>query len=422
MLPILNWLSPAGAWRVLSEGLDEAGHIKNLAQNSWHGQFGEGGTSLGQKLKTGYWGMRSAFTKPGHPETAYRDLRAQGYSKTAAKEKIGVSELVRNALTPGAKENFAKYDKVRPVTPGKAYKYFTSSAGAHITNSFAPSWNMTKGALRDATGVAFFQGSYHKLRSGLYKKGTYQRYYHEMRAGGQTGEIAGKFAADKMRFATQYSKAQRLSPLGNKAIAASPLEIAGVAMSPKTGAILSKRRLAFEGKNIFRQGYLMGGIIAAQAMDQTFSNPFGPIYGAGVSAAFWGAGAPAMRMGWGAGSALGAKMGQAAIRGIGADAIGASAFRAGVGSLMKGGMKVATGGLLAGILTIAVPEVIQWAANSIPPVGHRMRRKGFGNFYGPYKDNPAVATMRQQALAAMSQSQMNARNALGGEAALMHLT
>lgn len=75
------------------------------------------------------------------------------------------------------------------------------------------------------------------------------------------------------------------------------------------------------------------------------------------------------------------------------------------------------GSFLAGIVAPALAEIgFQYASHT----GFRISRRGFGNLYGPHRDTPWAITMRQQALAAISQSQLNARSALGSEAALLH--
>jgi hypothetical protein len=83
-----------------------------------------------------------------------------------------------------------------------------------------------------------------------------------------------------------------------------------------------------------------------------------------------------------------------------------------------GGM---VGAVIGGLTGTVVPVLgIHAAMEEGPKLGYRLSRRGFGNLYGPYRDNRQVATMRQASLQAISQSHMNARAALGGEAALLH--
>jgi len=356
----------------------------------------------GSVLSQAYHAGASIFTQPGSTSESYHNYRAQGYTHQGARSQIVLNKYgrgPRQGAFEETKEGIFKQTshsristlESNPVAPhpvgiGKAYDFFTRSPQAHITKSWAPAWNMTKGALRDASGVAFFQGAYHRVRSRMFEAGTWERKFHTLRGKGFTSIQARQELWKD--FEKQYGRLPRGIP----------------SLGP---------RLA---KNFFRQGWVMGGVALYASAQMAMSNSHGPLIGFPMAAAAGATSAFAGRVGW----SLGAAAGRAATSGLTRMAgtrLGLGAARLAMGAATAGGAII--GG---GLGMIVLPMVLEEAVDKLPGVGFRMSRRGFGNLYGPYRDAPQAATMRQAALAAMSQSQMNARNALGGEAALLHLT
>lgn len=323
--------------------------------------------------------------------------------------------------------------------------------------------------LREASGVSFFRGSYHRLRSFRYPHESYWFAYHKAAAKGHfvsSGELArAREAARVLEHARDFYPGGRL---------------------PRSRLVerLEGRLAAPSG---FHTGYLAGGVALASNLHLAVQNPYGPFYGFGLNVLSFGLGLPALRLGWGLGAAAGrstAALWPAAARGMGKLGAGlgqagravTTAGRRGVGlsrvlsasrfsgwqttgRILRGtsatvgvlgrtlgllgvgvgkaaefslgsrlvaatltGAATLGGALLGAGLGLVAPLALEYAATELPHLGHRLSRRGFGNLYGPYRDTRLAMTMRQQAVAAISQSQLNARNALGGEAALLHLT
>lgn len=153
----------------------------------------------------------------------------------------------------------------------------------------------------------------------------------------------------------------------------------------------------YGGKTLVRGGRFLGALGLYSTLSMGMESNWGPGYGVATELLNTGASAFTGRLGISAGAAVGGWMGGMAGAGIGA--------------------------VVGGLTGLIVPMVgMHYAFEEGPKLGYRLARRGFGNLYGPYRDTQQVATMRQASLQAISQSHMNARSALGGEAALLHFT
>lgn len=260
------------------------------------------------------------------------------------------------------------------------------------------------GGVRDSS-YGLFQTGYHRFRANIAPKGSYEHKYRMLRSQRGLGH-----AAAVRQIEEDVSTA------------------AGHAFSPGPSAA--------QLTHPFSQGLFWSGVGFATAAYESTRNPWGPLWGYPAwvgSMAVLGAAAP---LGWGLGKAAG--MAGTRFAGRAAASIGARIAPAAVTKVMSkvagsiigrgiGKMAIGAGTLAFGAvgtlgLSLGLGALYELGVNKLPQVGFRLSRKGFGNLYGRYQDTQYAATMRQQALSAISQSQMNARNALGGEAALLHLT
>jgi hypothetical protein len=99
------------------------------------------------------------------------------------------------------------------------------------------------------------------------------------------------------------------------------------------------------------------------------------------------------------------------------DSFGTSLFKAIPGSIA---WAVAPGLMMTTSIASAIPGLVQgyMAADAKLASTYNMKHKPGTMF--TYQDTNQAATMRQAAVQAIQGSKLNARNALGGEAALMH--
>lgn len=333
------------------------------------------------------------------------------------------------------------WDRIKESPIGK---FFRRGPAEHVARATASSWELLGRGTWDALGLSFFSTAYHRFRSFGYPHGSYGFAYHKARARGFTHADAAIKAAGGTPPATRLP---RIGYIGSGLALATNLHLAtqnpygpfyGLGVSTLTvSAFLPAIRL----------GWGLGAAIGSSAslwhgLGRGLEMAGAGISRAGASVAAGSAQgrnlAKAMRAsrfsGWqttgkivGAAS-VGSQVGGTALSWAGkgiSKVAGGLLGRGTIGSLVVRGL-TAVGALTDGILGAAVgfmaPIAIEQAATRLPHLGHRLSRRGFGNLYGPYQDTRAALTMRQQAIAAISQSQLNARNALGGEAALIHLT
>lgn len=337
-------------------------------------------------------------------------------------------------------------------------QFLRRSPGSHIRMAAAAAAPMAGYGLRDASGTSFFQGAYHRLRSFNYPHDTWGLRYHKLRAGGHTDASARSYMRSKWPRPTDWADMRRAAP-----------EVAkpGLRFGYLAGGLALASNLHFSVQNPFGPFYGFGAITAsygigaaglrlgwglgaaagrasqpmwgaavrgATSIGAGLSRAGGAVASGGARGAGWGASLAVGRFsGWQTtGRVIGATSGGVGFAGRTLGRIGAGLSRmagttAGAGQIGQAATFLLTGGATIGGAVIgagiglAAPFAFEYAMETLPKIGLRLSRRGFGNLYGPYHDNRAVMTMRQQAVAAISQSHMNARNALGGEAALLHL-
>ena len=323
------------------------------------------------------------------------------------------------------------------------HAYATRPAHEHLWRAIQSAPGMAYEGFRQGTGIDFLAGSVHRLWAERFIKGSFGYKYHLNRARGHT-------------------PASAISAIRAK--------------QPTDWADLRYPVIHAE-KPRFRAGYLGGGLAAVSNLHFAVENPFGPFYGYGAGALSIMAAMPAVRLGWGAGAAagrllarpmaasvkaglftgivglhgmgstieaagsalagsrnlavrlLGRTMGLAGLGAMSAARGGAAAMGAVYGSpIAQWSMTALTAGTtLLGSLTglavgLATPLAMEYLARDLPQRGRLLSRRGFGYYYGLHQDTRQAITLRQQAIAAISQSHLNARHALGGEAAMLHLT
>jgi hypothetical protein len=245
--------------------------------------------------------------------------------------------------------------------------------GYYLKEAFgAKTWQQGNLMLRESSGVGFAEGAYWKYKQyGADKWGASasafdSAEYYGLRAKGTTHSAA----ANQLWRGQLFGNAKNTAP---------------IVKSPG-----------------LRTGWLAGGLGVAYAAYEATNHEAGPIVG-GTSflAGVYGGGIGA-RMGANVGAAFGAAIGS---------------FLPGPGNIIGAGIGYLVGGLTG---MIAPSLAMDALTTTLPNYGFRISRRGFGNIGHPYVDTRINQTMRQASLSAISQSSMNARNALGGEAALLH--
>lgn len=253
--------------------------------------------------------------------------------------------------------------------------YFSRSPWEHARMGFQAAPGLAWDAVRDSTGIAYGEGAYHKIQQRRWKGLQSQLT--------QTGNWTDQHIAAEARF--HKLRASGFTEAG--AVYEMEKHLPGFTGTPVTSRMT-------------RSGHIMGSVAFAANAYYAFHHSFGPLYGGAVGVASTVAGMVGPRLGWGLGSAVGAAIG---------------------GPLAPATALV--GGIIGGLTgMILAPMAIDAASVSLPKLGFRLSRRGFGNLNGPYQDTQQAHSMRQAAVAAISQSHMNARNALGGEAALLHFS
>ena len=258
-----------------------------------------------------------------------------------------------------------------------AQGFFQRSPWEHARMAFQAAPGMAWDSIRDATGIAYAEGAIHKLQQRAGK-----------RQMSRVNPTPGSWYGQEITLDIEFHRLRAKGFTGAAALA----EMNHLPM----GAAAPRSYLPVTSR-MTRSGHLAGSLAFAANAYYAFHHSFGPLYGGIVGTASGMAAMVGPRMGWGLGAAAGMAIG---------GPIGAT-----VGAIIGGAVGL-----------IAAPMAIDMASTAIPMLGFRLSRRGFGNMNGPYQDNPRVHSMRQAAVQAISQSHMNARNALGGEAALLHFS
>lgn len=240
-------------------------------------------------------------------------------------------------------------------------EFLNRSPGEHLRAGFGDLRHYSWGAFRDATGVGFAQGVYFRSK------------WRQLAQQAQHGP--------RYRRQVQLERTARYYKLRSKGY---------------TGA---QAMQSMRGRSVrhFPSGVLFGGLGLINTAYTAATHKYGPIYGAAADVGETGLAVVGGRLGWAAGAAMGATIG--------------------------GPPGAVIGAIIGGIGGGIVPAMaFSYLNEELPSWGSRLGRRGFGNLWSPYRDTQQAATMRQASLAAIGKSHMNARNALGGEAAILHFS